>query len=105
MTEIEYQNIADSIMKGTPIHFTSSREDLKFQNVESDFKSINFDYPFPLANMYLQNAKEFLATATVYGVELTYIDRIRLLSNHYGATMIYHKIGSGDYWNVYIQFR
>lgn len=104
--DLTWEEIFTAIKNKKSIQFIAARNDIGFQNVENDFPSQNWAFPFIMAIVAIPGIEFiFHAEASGFANPLTNIQRMQLGTELHGGVIFYEKIGSGDEWKVSIIFK
>lgn len=94
-----------NIRERKSLEFIASRADIGFQNIENEFNSINFDFPFLLPEMQsLEVIIQILLQESIGLVNMEQYQKLRLLVKVFNGHIFYQKIDKGDFWRVMIVF-
>jgi hypothetical protein len=102
--DITWQDVYNAVKNKQMIIFTATREEIEFNNVEQEFKSVNFNFPFALDTLAIPTIQEIFAYEAIGMVQISPITRIRLLTKLLGGQILYERIGTGDEWKLIISF-
>ena len=104
--DLSFREIYIQIRDRKNLDFIANRNDIGFANIENEFTTINFNFPFPLPE--LQNLKEvtrILLEDSIGMVNMELYQRLRLLVKIFNGHIFYQRIDKGDAWRVMIVFQ
>lgn len=104
-TDLTFREIYLSVRQRKNIEFLANRNDIGFQNIENDFKGINFNYPFPLNEMQnLEVIIDILLQESIGKVNMEPYQKLRLLVKIFNGQAFYQRTADINFWRVMVIF-